>query len=104
MSDGSAAELAMQAEQRHQIHYCQRLGGNLFEVRQVCRIQSSRGEQVGEQLLMKSGAMPSAVFIEFDCDERCFRLTTKTGDRPGVRVPFLEMIQRSMHEVFAHLL
>ena len=104
MSDGGSAELAVQAEQRHQIDHRQRLGGNDFEVTQIGRIQFGGGQQVGEQLLVDFCTLPGSVFVEFDRDERRLGLATEAWDRPGVRVPLLEVVERSVYEVFAHLL
>ena len=42
--------------------------------------------------------MPCPVFVEFDCDERRFGLAAETGDRPGVRVGLLVVIDRPMRE------
>ena len=79
MSDGRATELAVQAEQRHQIDHRQRLGGNNFEVTQIGRIESGGGQQVGEQLLVGFCTLPGSVFVEFDRDERRLGLATEAG-------------------------
>ena len=47
-----AAELAVQPEQRHQVHHGQGVGRDVVEVAQIRRVQAGGVQQVGEQLLM----------------------------------------------------
>ena len=104
MSDRGAAQIAVQTEQRHQVDRREGVGGHVVEVGEVRGVQAGGVHQVGEQLLVNSIATACAIFVEFDRDKRRLRLPDQPRDRERVRVALLEVIQRPVHEVLAHLL
>jgi hypothetical protein len=49
MADGGTTQLAVQAEQRHQVDGCQCVGWRVVQIREVRRVEARGGHQVGVQ-------------------------------------------------------
>ena len=103
MPDRRSSQSAMQSEHRHQVHRGQRFGGHVVDVAEVARVEVGGRHQVGEQLLVQSRSPPAPELVELHRDERRLGLTRQAGDGEGVRISFLEVVERAVHEVLTHL-
>ena len=104
MTDRRAPQFTVQPEQRHQVDRGQRIGRHIVEIAEVRGIEPGGVHQLGEQVLVDPIAAARTVLVVLDRDEGRFRLSGEAGDHPGVGIAFLEVIQRTMHEVLLHLL
>ena len=103
MPDRGAAQLAAQTVERHQIDRREGVGGIGVEIGEVSGVQTRGVHQVGEQLLVHQMSTATGIFIELDRNKRRLCLPYQSRDREGVRIGFLEVIQRAVHEVLPYL-
>src|SRR5436305_4978558 len=103
MPDQRATETTMQAEERHEVDGRKRDRRDAVDVRPVRWVEFERPHRVGKERRMQRVRASVTVLAVLDLDQRRLLRAVEPRYRPDVRVGLLELIRRSMHRVFPHL-
>ena len=78
--------------------------GSTLEICAVAGVQPQPAHRVGKQLRVDALGPSAAVFVGLDFHQRGLGSTREPRDRPRVRVCFLELVGRPVHNVLHELL